>query len=116
VLCANDIYAVNMMDIDIDAMGIPDPERHSNAARGAEREKKIPYIRSETEKSKKPEICPKRRGPRWDLNPRGCEQGIGSDLRVFKSRKHSSQQCLWGITTATPVTRGVHSRSEGPWR
>jgi hypothetical protein len=29
----------------------------------AEREKRIPYIRSETEKSKKPEICPKRRGP-----------------------------------------------------
>jgi hypothetical protein len=27
----------------------------------SEREKKIPYIRSETEKSKKPEICPKRR-------------------------------------------------------
>jgi hypothetical protein len=80
ILVANGHYAMDMrdmMDMDIDLMGIPGPEGHPNAARGAEREEKIPYIRSETEKSKKPEICPKRRGPRWDLNPRGYEQEIG---------------------------------------
>jgi hypothetical protein len=71
----------NMVDIDIDAVGISGPEGqgHPNATRGAEREKKIPYIRSETEKSKKPEICPKGRGPRRDSNARGHEQGIGPD-------------------------------------
>jgi hypothetical protein len=26
VFCAHDIYAANMMDIDLDAMGVPDPE------------------------------------------------------------------------------------------
>ena len=44
---------------------------------------------------------------------------------MFKTKKQrkmsgfataSRQQCIWGITTATPVTKGVHSRSEGPWR
>jgi hypothetical protein len=80
ILAANGHYAMDMrdvVDVDIDSMGILGPEGHPNAARGAEREKTIPYIRSETEKSKKPEICPKRRGPRWNLNPRGYEQEIG---------------------------------------
>jgi hypothetical protein len=39
VLCANDIYAENMMAIDIDAMRIPDPGGHPNATHGAERER-----------------------------------------------------------------------------
>ena len=60
VLCANDICAANMMDVDVDAMGILDPEGHPNAIRGAGREKKVLYIRSETEnKSKKPEFVQK---------------------------------------------------------
>jgi hypothetical protein len=96
ILAANGHYAMNMrdmMDMNMDSMGIPDPEGHPNAARGAEREKKIPYIRSETEKSKKPEACPKRRGPRWDLNPRGYEQEIGPGHQRTRRREPSSRAC-----------------------
>jgi hypothetical protein len=51
-----------MVDIDIDAMGIPGPEgiRCGPWSRSREKKKRTPYIRSETEKSKKPEACPKK--------------------------------------------------------
>jgi hypothetical protein len=82
VWCANGIYAANMMDIDIDAMGIPGPEGHPMARPVEQRERKrfrISDRRSETEKSKKLEVFVQKRGPRWDLNPRGYEQEIGPD-------------------------------------
>jgi hypothetical protein len=70
-------------DIDIDAMGIPGPEGHPNATRGAEREK-----------SKKLETGPKRRGPRWDLNPRGCEQEIGPDHHHQRTGQPYTPPCV----------------------
>jgi hypothetical protein len=65
-----------MMDIDIDAMGIPGPEGHPMRPVEQRERKKTPYIRSEAEKSEKPEVFVQKRGPRWDLNPRGYEQEI----------------------------------------
>jgi hypothetical protein len=71
VLCAADIYAANMIDIDVDAMGIPGPEGHLNAARGAEREKKIPYMAApigDGEKQKARRLS-KKKGPSVGLEP-----------------------------------------------
>jgi hypothetical protein len=87
-----------MMDIHVDAMGIPSPEGHPNSTRGAEREKKIPYIRSETEKSKKSEICPKRRGPRWDLNPHvGMSKGLDLVIKEQEGTSHQAALVIGGI-------------------
>jgi hypothetical protein len=89
---ANDIHAENVMDIDIDAIGFWALRGIGRRPREqSEREKRVLYIRSETEKSKKQKKCPKRRGPRWDSNPRGYEQGIGpSHLR---KRRHEPSSC-----------------------
>jgi hypothetical protein len=88
----------DMMDMDMDSIDIPGPEGHPNAARGAEGEEKIPYIRSETEKSKKPEICPKRRGPRWDLNPRGyvgMSKRLDLAIKEQEGTSHQATLVIW---------------------
>jgi hypothetical protein len=104
----------DVMDIDIDAMGIPDPKGHPNAARGAERERTIPYIRSETEKSKKPEICPKSRGPQWDLNPRGYAQEIGPGHQRTVSTSHQTTLVIGGINVInTGMGCGQYAHSKG---
>jgi hypothetical protein len=87
ILASFGIFAVDMTDID--AMGIHDPEGHPKATQGAEREKKILYIRSETEKRKKQNKLSKRRGPQWDSSPRGYEQGIGPN-HLRKGRREPS--------------------------
>ena len=70
VLGANDIHAAKMMDIDIDAMRFRGlTEGHPNATQGAEREKKIPYIRSKKEKSKKQNKLSKKKGPTMGFEP-----------------------------------------------
>jgi hypothetical protein len=53
---------------DIDAMEVHDPEGHPKATQGAEREKKILYIRSETEKRKSKKNVQKK-GPTMGLEP-----------------------------------------------
>jgi hypothetical protein len=63
VLGANDIHAANMMDIDVDAMGFRTLRGIRMRPQGAEREKKIPYIRSEKEKGKKQKKMSKKEGP-----------------------------------------------------
>jgi hypothetical protein len=66
---ANDIQAANMMDIDIDAIGFWALRSIRRRPR-VRREKKILYIRSETEKSKKQKKCPsKKKGPTMGLEP-----------------------------------------------
>jgi hypothetical protein len=59
------------------------------------KKRKIPYIRSETEKMEKPEVWPKKRGPRWDSNqnPRGYEQEIGPAQQRTGKHEPSSYAC-----------------------
>ena len=103
ILAANGYFTLNMRDIA--DMGVLPPggkkyhpdDWGSNDAlhsrQGAEREKKILYIRSETEKSKKQNNCPKRRGPRWDSNPRGYEQETGPNHLRKGRHEPSSHAC-----------------------
>jgi hypothetical protein len=93
VLCTNDIYAANMMDIDIDAMrfralrGIrmrPMDQRERNRFRISDR-------RRRKAKSQKL-VQSKKRGPRWDSNPRGY---VGTSKRldlVIKDQEGTSHQ------------------------
>jgi hypothetical protein len=81
-LAAHGIHAANM-DIDIDAIGfwaLRSIRRRPREQR--EREKDFVYPIGDGEKQKAKKNCTKRRGPRWDSNPRGYEQEIGpSHLR-----------------------------------
>jgi hypothetical protein len=44
-------------------------------------------------KIKKARSSDKKRGPRWDLNPRGYEQGIGPAQQ--RTGKHEPSSCAW---------------------
>ena len=67
VWCAHDIYAANIVGIDIDAMGIPGPEGHPmRPVEQREREKRLRISDRRRRKAKSQELVQKR-GPRWDL-------------------------------------------------
>ena len=77
ILAASGHYAMDMRDtmrydgyiyIVIDAMGIPGPEGHPNAARGAEREKDSVYPIGDGEKQKARSLS-KKKGPTMGLEP-----------------------------------------------
>jgi hypothetical protein len=51
--------------------------KRERLSRAKNKEKKIPYIRSETGEKKEARSSDKKRGPQWDSNPRGYEQNIG---------------------------------------
>jgi hypothetical protein len=88
--CANGIYAANMMDIDIDAVGIPGPEGH--LMRPVEqRERKGLRISDRRRRKAKSQKFVQTRGPRWDLNPCGYEQGIGPDH--LRKGRHEPPSC-----------------------
>ena len=98
--CANDIYAANMMDIDIDAMGIPDPEGHPmRPVEQRERKRKGLRISDRRRRKAKSRSLSKKGGPRWwDLNPRGYEQGIGPGHRRKKGgTSHQAALVIGGI-------------------
>ena len=89
VLGANDIHAANMVR---KRFRISDRRR-----RKAKRKKK----------------CPKRRGPRWDSNPRGYEQEIGPDHQRTGRHEPSSYTCDRGINfknTGTGYGQYAHSK------
>jgi hypothetical protein len=91
VLDMRDIASVGILDPDGRRCAMPECEPWGRAR------KNIPHFRLETEKSKKPEICPKRRGPRWDLNPRGYEQEIGPGHQRTGRHEPSSCACVIGL-------------------
>jgi hypothetical protein len=56
----------------------------------AEQKRKKPYIRGDGEKKKAKSLA-KKRAPRWDSNPRGCEQGIGPAQQ--RTGRHEPSSC-----------------------
>jgi len=66
---------------------------HDWGSSGGVREKYSVYPIGDGEKQKAKKGCPKRRGPRWDSNPRGYEQEIGPNHLRKGRHEPSSYAC-----------------------
>jgi hypothetical protein len=100
-------------DIGIDAMGFRGLRGIRMRPREQRERKRFRISDRRRRKAKRKKKCPKRRGPRWDSNPRGYEQGIGPDHQRTGRHEPSSYTCDRGINfknTGTGYGQYAHSK------
>jgi hypothetical protein len=80
-----------MMDIDIDAIGFRALRGIRRRPREQRERKRFCISDRRRRKAKSKKKCPKRRGPRWDSNPRGYEQEVGPNH--LRKGRHEPSSC-----------------------
>jgi hypothetical protein len=115
VLGANDIHAANMMDIDIDAMGFRGLKGIRMRPREQRERKRFRISDRRRRKAKSKKKCPKRRGPRWDSNPRGyMSKGLDLLIKEQEGTNHQATLVIGGIHFInTGIGYGQYAHSKG---